>query len=86
MDDEFVTNLLRSILANSHLQTTMMISRDMYGKGYFSLSPVEKGVVDQIALSHVAANHNALTRDFFGQPERQAAGFGIPKAEKPNSE
>jgi len=73
---DFATNLLRSILANLYFQTAMQASREMYGKSYFSLGVAEKAAVDQAAFAHVASNYNALTPDFYGQPDRPPVGFG----------
>lgn len=80
-DADFATNLLRSMLANIYFQTMMQVSREMFGKGYFTLGPAEKIAVDQCAFGHVASNYNVLTPEFYGQPDRQPAGFGIPKAD-----
>lgn len=77
---DYATNLLRSILANLYLQTAMQVSREMFQKSYFALGMAEKSAVDAATFQNVAGNYNALTPDFYGQPDRQPAGFGIPKA------
>lgn len=73
---DFATNLLRSMLANLYFQTSMQVSREMFQKSYFSLGNAEKIAVDQAAFGHVASNYNALTPEFYGQPDRQPVGFG----------
>lgn len=76
MDQDYATNLFRSVLANLYFQTAMQVSREMFGKSYFALGLAEKTAVDQTAFAHVASNYNALTPEFYGQPDRQPAGFG----------
>lgn len=75
-DADFATNLLRSMLANLYFQTAMQVSREMFQKSYFALGPAEKIAVDQAAFAHVASNYNALAPEFYGEPNRQPAGFG----------
>ena len=81
--DDFHVNLLRMIAAELHMQTCMNVSREMFGKGYFALGAAEKQTVDQSAFSHIAANYQALTREFLAEQKvQQPMGFVVPKTEQ----
>jgi hypothetical protein len=76
MDDNFATNLLRGIMAAATAQLALSVSREMFGRGYYSLGAQEKAAVDQTVLSQVAGNFHALTPEFFAQPATPPVGFG----------
>jgi hypothetical protein len=52
--DSFDTNLLRMIAAELWLWNRLQVARDLFGKGYLSLSVVEKASVDQWFLGQLA--------------------------------
>lgn len=64
----FETNLMRLAVAQQFLMLAMEVSRDLFGKGYHSLSAIEKGVVDQTLHSAVAGNYQTLTAEFLSRP------------------
>jgi hypothetical protein len=79
-DENFPTNVLRMIAADLHLLTAMTASREMFGRGYFSLGNAERLAVDQAVLNLAGSNYREITPEFLaGQEPRQQAGFGIPK-------
>lgn len=79
-DEAFAVNLMKMLAAQMHFQSTLLVSREMFGKSYFSLGQAEKIAVDQASLGHIAANYNEITPELLaGQGTRQPAGFGIPK-------
>jgi hypothetical protein len=86
-EESFTDNLLRAVVAQLHLLNGMTASREMFGKGYFSLGLSEKIAVDQAVLGMVAANYQSLTAESLAaQKAPQSMGFGVPtsspKAEK----
>lgn len=84
-NDEFTKNLLRAICAQLFSLNAMTVSREMFGKSYFSLGPAEKAAVDQTALLHTGSNYNMLTPDYLGgqQQPQQPMGFA-PQAPSPD--
>lgn len=76
MDDNFATNLLRGIMAAATAQLAISVSREMFGRSYYSLGAQEKTAVDQTVLNQVAGNFHVLTPEFFAQPATPPVGFG----------
>lgn len=77
----FATNLMKMLAAELHFQSTLLVAREMYGRGYFALGVGERAVVDQTVFGHVASNYTAITPEFLaGQASTQPMGFGIHKA------
>lgn len=84
-EDDFYLNLLKMIAANSHFQTVLLASREMFGRSYFSLGPAEKAAVDQAVIGHVGSNYGAITPEFLAGPGMsQPVGFGIPRDQTPS--
>lgn len=82
-DDSFPVNLMRMIAAEMHFQSALLASREMFGRGYFSLGASEKIAVDQAVIGLVGGNFGEITPEFLaGQGPRQPVGFGIPKEDK----
>lgn len=77
--EEFGLNVLRMVAAELHLSNALAASQAMFGKGYFSLSPQEKVVVDQTVFAQLASNYQSITPELLGQEQRQPVGFGFPK-------
>lgn len=75
-ESSFDTNLLRFIAAHVVFSNVMAASREMYGKGYFSLGLGEKVAVDQAVAAHVGANFPLLTADYLkGRNHSTTSGF-----------
>lgn len=82
MDAQFVINLLRLLAAQQAHHLALLVSREMFGRGYFSLGTGEKLIVDQAAFSAVAANYQALTSQFLEvQQAQQPMGFPTQPAQ-----
>ena len=81
-DKEFDTSLLRFIGAELFFLLSMQVSREMYGKSYFSLGVVEKTNVDQIVLNTVGGNFEGLTFENLRPNERKPIGFEAPSSGK----
>lgn len=78
-DERFSDNLMRMLAAELHLLNCVTVAREMFGRGYFSLGPQEKGLVDQTVLQIVGGNYNALTPQFLAtQQARPPMGFQAP--------
>jgi hypothetical protein len=78
MDEKFAVNLLRMIAASVYYKSAISTSKEMFGRSYFSLGPVEKAAVDQTVFAGVGSNYQALTPEFLeGQQGRQPMGFPI---------
>jgi hypothetical protein len=84
-DENFPTNVIRMIAAELHFQSALLASREMFGRGYFSLGATEKIAVDQAVIGFVGGNYRDITQEFLaGQESRQPIGFGIPRDNPPN--
>jgi hypothetical protein len=82
-EDTFETKLLKLVVAELYFSLGMQASREMYGKGYFSLGVAEKVAVDQMVHQSVTANFQALTPDFvMFQTAQKPVGFPNPAATK----
>jgi hypothetical protein len=64
MRDQFTVNLLRLIAGELMVSCGLQTSREMYGKGYFSLGAGEKAAVDRTVLNMIADNYNLMTEEF----------------------
>jgi hypothetical protein len=81
-DEKFSDNLLRMVAAELHFLNCVTAGREMFGKGYFSLSPTEKNAVDQAVLAGIAGNYGALTPEMLANvASRQPVGFHFGKTE-----
>jgi hypothetical protein len=77
MDEEYLTNLLRYIGAQMHLQTGLLMAQDMFGKGYHQLGAMEKIAVDQAVNGMLGANYRSLTPELLkNNPLLQAQAAG----------
>ena len=77
--DNFDTNLLRLLCAETFFLCSMTASQGMYGKSYFSLGVAEKQAVDQTVLNSIIGNFQSLTPEWFGVPKAdQPTGFHRP--------
>ncbi len=86
--ESFDTNLLRMIAAELWLSLRLQVARDLFGKGYLSLSAVEKSSVDQVVFATIAADFQTLTPDFLqtqkaGEPVGFQAPAGTPTPSSP---
>jgi hypothetical protein len=76
---DFDTNLMRAQLAATWFSLCLQVARDLFGKGYLSLSAPEKSAVDQIVLAQVGSNYQAITPEWLAaQQARPAMGFQAP--------
>jgi len=76
---EFDTNLLRMIAAELWFSNRLQVARDLFGRGYLSLSPTEKGVVEQTVFGVLGADYNLITAEWLqAQKAQQAMGFQAP--------
>ena len=71
MDQEFLTNLVRATLAEAHLQSSLIASREMFGSSYFSLGASEKSAVDQAVFGFLVSNYQAITPEFLANQQTQ---------------
>ena len=81
-DKEFDTNLLRFIATGTYVSVLMQVSRELFGKSYFSLSASEKTIVDQTANTTIGANYQGVTPQFLGQQAKNPLGFQAPNSEQ----
>lgn len=78
-EEKFETNVLRMIAALSWSSLLLQASRDLFGKGYYSLAATEKQAVDQAVFAQLSANFQAITPDLLGAtPVANRAGFQGP--------
>ena len=80
---EFETNLLRAQLAATWFSLCLQTARDLFGRGYLSLSVPEKIAVDQAVLAHVDANYRTITPDCHGKSgtrRPEAAVWSLPSS------
>jgi hypothetical protein len=76
---EFDTNLLRMIAAELWFSNRLQVARDLFGKGYLSLSPTEKGAVEQTVFAVLGADYNLITAEWLqAQKAQQPMGFQAP--------
>jgi hypothetical protein len=73
---EFATNLSRAQLAATWFSLCLQVSRDLFGRGYLSLSVPEQAAVDQVVLAQVGARYQATTPEWLtAQQARAPMGF-----------
>jgi hypothetical protein len=78
-EEKFSENLLRMIAGELHLLSSLIASREMFGKGYFALGAGERAILDQTLMTMTAGNYQAITPQFLaGQTPPQPMGFGVP--------
>jgi hypothetical protein len=87
-EDQFENVLIRLAVSSLFSSVSLQVSREMYGKSYFSLGQGEKLAVDQAAFGLVSANFQAMTeeglRKLFGSSQTNAAvGFFQPSPISP---
>ena len=46
-EETFSTNVMRLIAAELHFQSVLSASREMFGRSYFSLGPIEKAGISR---------------------------------------
>lgn len=87
-DQDFALNLMKMLASEMHFQNTMLASREMFGRGYFSLGMAEKIAVDQAVIGHVGSYYRDITPEILADTTaRQPMGFGTHKPEStPSSE
>ncbi|WNV09988.1 hypothetical protein [Tardiphaga sp. 709] len=84
MDDNYATNLIRSVSAQLYMQNVMQLSQEMLGKSYSSLSQPERSLVDRAAYDLLAHFYSVLTPEFFvGQQTAASVGFGTTHPDRP---
>jgi hypothetical protein len=78
-EENFETNVLRTIAAELYFLVGMTAAREMYGKSYFALGVIEKAAVDQAVLGGVASNYQAITPELLkAQTTKTTPGFQAP--------
>jgi hypothetical protein len=76
---EFDTNLLRMIAAELWLSNRLQVARDLFGRGYLSLSQTEKTAVEQTVFAILGADYNLITPEWLqAQRTQQPMGFQAP--------
>jgi hypothetical protein len=84
---DFDTNLMRAHLAATWFSLCLQTARDLFGKGYLSLSQSEKTAVDQIVLANVGGNYQAITPEWLAaQQARPPIGFQAPTETAPTAQ
>lgn len=78
-EEKFETNLLRFIAAETLVSVLIQVSREMFGKSYFSLSAAEKAAVDQTATTTIGANYQQILPQYLGAPPKNPLGFQGPQ-------
>lgn len=77
MEENYATNLLRSVSAHLYMRNALELSQQMLGKNYAALSQPERSLVDRAAYDMLAHFYALLTPEFFvGQQTAQPVGFG----------
>lgn len=84
---DFQTNLMRAQLAAAWFSLGLQTARELFGKSYLSLSPVEKMAVDQIVVANVGANYQSITPEWLAaQQARPPMGFQAPTGTPPSAQ
>ena len=77
MEENYATNLLRSVSAQLYMRNAMDLSQQLLGKNYVALSQPERALVDKSAYDLLAYFYSVLTPEFFaGQKQAAPVGFG----------
>ena len=74
-NEQYNHTLLKLLCAETYFVAQMNASREMFGKGYFSLGAVEKQSVDQAVLNSVGAILNLITPEWLGIVSPTPPGF-----------
>ena len=80
MDQEFLTNLVRAALAEAHFQSSLIASREMFGRSYFSLGASEKLAVDRAVFGFLVLNYQAITPEFLANQQAQRLDPGATQS------
>ena len=64
-DNNYATNLLRSVSALLYMRNAMDLSQHLLGKNYAALSQPERALVDKSAYDMLAYFYGTLTPEFF---------------------
>jgi hypothetical protein len=80
--DEYDTNLLRLACASQYFVASMIASREMFAKSYFSLGTEEKQVLDQTVYRSIFGNLASITPATFVTQNPAQTGFQNPEAPK----
>ena len=84
MGDEFSNNLLRMATAELHILNLQMAAREMFGRGYFSLSETERQAIVNTVWMASKGMYDWLTPEALQPPEgtQQPPGF-VPPSVRP---
>jgi hypothetical protein len=86
-DEKFDTTLLRLAVASVYALVSIQTGREMFGKGSFALTQVEKTSADQVAYGMVLANFQVLTEESLkkslGTPAQAPAVGFVPASAGP---
>jgi hypothetical protein len=67
------------IAAELWLSNRLQVSRDLFGRGYLSLSQSEKTMVEQTVFGVLGADYNLITPEWLqAQRTQQPVGFQAP--------
>jgi hypothetical protein len=84
MEENYATNLLRSVSAHLYMRNALDLSQQLLGKSYSSLSVPERALVDKAAYDLLAYFYGLLTPEFFqGQQQAAPVGFGTSHPSTP---
>ncbi len=79
MEENFDTNLMRMIAANTSALLLLQISQDLFGKAYLSLSDVERSSVDSAFHNLGSSLYSWIHPDLFPKMESGSRmGFRSP--------
>jgi hypothetical protein len=62
-EENFSENLMRAVVAELRVLNLQTASREMFGRGYFSLGMGDKMAVDQVVEAAVGGYYSAMTRN-----------------------
>lgn len=91
-DELFSNNLLRMIAAELHVANLATASRELFGRGYFSLSEKERQAVDGMVTQSMFQFYNSVMPEALAAPKppaeplpvSQPIGFhAMPPAQNP---
>ena len=76
MEQDFDSKVLKFIASELYFLAAMTASREMYGKGYFSLGVAEKSTLDNAVWQTVHSNFQNITPDLLKtQTDQKPVGF-----------
>lgn len=83
---DFDTNLMRAHLAAVWFSISLQTARELFGRGYLSLSVAERAAVDQIVQANVGSAYQAITPEWLAaQQARPAMGFQVSTGAQPSA-